>query len=492
MASISSPMLVTHGLVRWSPSSHCIAAANGNSLIIRDARSLQIVQRYFAVGEVQSLAWSADSHLVLTASFKHAVVQLWSVQDSSWTCKISEGVAGLVYTRWTPDARHIVTVSDFQLHATVWSLESPTAHCSIHNPKLAADGLSFTNNGTFLAVVERHGGKDFIGIYSCESWELTVHFVIDSYDCVEVVWSPDGAYVTYTCNFLNVQPATRRSIAVRDTHLEFRVLLYSPDGTQLARYQAYENALGLKSMMWSASGQFLALGSYDEHLRVLSHVTLKPIADFDHEQIATSRLHTSHLAIDFEERYADVDVMDRPRGRRVAVSQRSSSLLSNSLQAASAAAQAAGEKKQCDICFVKREPPFSVRTITCDPLLENQKIGISRIVWSADSAFLASKSDQMPYNVWIWRADTQMLHSVVSLLECVRNMRWDPVSSRLAITSGNGRVYFWANETVSWVDITIDSFQALGIQWAPSGDALVAVGRQQCCRISLPSVRNDI
>ncbi|ETP35808.1 hypothetical protein F442_16138 [Phytophthora nicotianae P10297] len=468
MASVSAPMRVAHGLVRWSPCGRYLAAASGNRLAIRDALSLQIVQRYSTVDEVQTLVWSEDSELVLTASFKRAVVQLWSVQDASWTCKISEGVAGLVHARWTPDVRHVVTVSDFQLHATVWSLEDPTARCSIRSPKLAADGLSFSNNGAFLAVVERHDCKDFIGVYSCESWELTTHFAIDSYDCVEVVWSPDDA-----------------TIAVRDTHLEFRVLLYSPDGTLLAKYQAYENALGLKAMTWSTSGQFLALGSYDEHLRVLSHINWKPVVDFDHESIAVTKSHTSHAAIEYEENYADANVMDRPQGKRVAVIQRSSSLLSNSLQAASAAAQAAGGKKSRDVCFVTREPPFSVRTIASDPLTENPKIGISRVVWSADSAFIATKSDQMPYNVWIWRTESLTLHSVVSLLESVRSLRWDPVHSRLAITSGENRVHLWSTEGISWINIPTESFQALGLQWAPSGDALIAVGRQKFCSITL-------
>ncbi|KAF1795853.1 WD40/YVTN repeat-like-containing domain [Phytophthora cactorum] len=171
----------------FSPIDAVFAPASANRLAIRGALSLQIVQRYSTVDEVQTLVWSEDSQLVLTASLKRAVVQLWSVQDASWTCKISEGVAGLVHARWTPDARHVVTVSDFQLHATVWSLEDPTARCSIRSPKLAADGLSFSSNGDFLAVAERHDCKDFIGVYSCESWELTTHFSIDSYDCVEIV-----------------------------------------------------------------------------------------------------------------------------------------------------------------------------------------------------------------------------------------------------------------------------------------------------------------
>ncbi|KAG1687020.1 hypothetical protein DVH05_005760 [Phytophthora capsici] len=467
-AEVSAPMRVTHGLARWSPCGGFLASACGNRLAIRDAKSMQIVQRYSAADVVQTLVWSEDSQLVLTASYKRALVQLWSVLDASWTCKISEGVAGLVHARWTPDAHHVVTVSDFQLHATVWSLEDPTARCIIRSPKLAADGLSFSSNGDFLAVAERHDCKDFIGIYSCESWELTAHFSIDSYDCVEIQWSPDDA-----------------TIAVKDTHLEFRVLLYSPDGTLLAKYQAYENALGLKTMTWSASGQFLALGSYDEHLRVLSHINWKPVADFDHESIAVTSSHTNQAAVEYEENLANANVMDRPQGKRIAVTQRSSSLLSNSLQAASAAAEAAGGKKARDICFVTREPPFSVRTLASDPLAENPKIGISRVVWSADSAFIATKSDQMPFNVWIWRTESLTLHSVVSLLESARSLRWDPVHTRLAITSGENRVHLWTPEGISWIDIPTVSFQALGLHWSPSGDRLIAVDRQEFCCITL-------
>uniref|UniRef100_M4BQG9 Anaphase-promoting complex subunit 4 WD40 domain-containing protein n=1 Tax=Hyaloperonospora arabidopsidis (strain Emoy2) TaxID=559515 RepID=M4BQG9_HYAAE len=190
-------------------------------------------------------------------------------------------------------------------------------------------------------------------IRHCESWELTAHFSIESYDCVEIAWAPEDA-----------------TIAVQDTHLEFRVLLYSPDGTLRAKFQAYENALGLKTMAWSPSGQFLALGSYDEHLRVLSHLHWKPVADFDHEGVSITSSHTNQSATEYEENFADANVMDRPHGKRVAVMQSGSSLISNSLQAASAAAEAGGGKQRHDISFVTRYPPFSVRTITSDPLYE--------------------------------------------------------------------------------------------------------------------------
>lgn len=46
--------------------------------------------------------------------------------------------------------------------------------------------------------------------------------------------------------------------------LQYELLLYSLDGRCLSRYSAYEFALGIKSVCWSPSSQFLAIGSYDE------------------------------------------------------------------------------------------------------------------------------------------------------------------------------------------------------------------------------------
>lgn len=52
--------------------------------------------------------------------------------------------------------------------------------------------------------------------------------------------------------------------------------------------QAYENALGIRVMEWSPSGHFLALGSYDDHLRVLGHLNWKPVGELDHQDLAVN------------------------------------------------------------------------------------------------------------------------------------------------------------------------------------------------------------
>lgn len=59
-------------------------------------------------------------------------------------------------------------------------------------------------------------------------------------------------------------------------------MIYTPDGRCLLKYQAYESGLGVKSVSWSPCGQFLAIGSYDQMLRVINRLTWKAFAEFMH------------------------------------------------------------------------------------------------------------------------------------------------------------------------------------------------------------------
>lgn len=103
-----------------------------------------------------------------------------------------------------------------------------------------------------------------------------------------------------------------RSANGRPSRLQYKVLLYSLDGRLLAAYCAYEWSLGIKSVAWSPSSQFLAVGSYDgkvgrapavgsprtarvagvptqcvsyvglPQVRILNHVTWKMLTEFGH------------------------------------------------------------------------------------------------------------------------------------------------------------------------------------------------------------------
>ena len=63
--------------------------------------------------------------------YKRAIVQVWSVDDPEWLCKISEGRAGLAHSRWGTHERHILNTNEFNVRVSVWDLsQTAGAFCS--------------------------------------------------------------------------------------------------------------------------------------------------------------------------------------------------------------------------------------------------------------------------------------------------------------------------------------------------------------------------
>ncbi|XP_017915953.1 PREDICTED: WD repeat-containing protein WRAP73 isoform X3 [Capra hircus] len=233
-------------------------------LVVRDANTLQILQLYTCLDQIQHLEWSADSLFILCALYKRGLVQVWSLEQPEWHCKIDEGSAGLVASSWSPDGRHILNTTEFHLRITVWSLCTKSVSY-IKYPKACQQGITFTRDGRYLALAERRDCRDYVSIFVCSDWQLLRHFDTDTQDLAGIEWAPNGCV-----------------LAVWDSCLEYKVLLYSLDGRLLSAFCAYEWSLGIKSVAWSPSSQFLAIGSYDGKVRILNHVTWKMITEFEH------------------------------------------------------------------------------------------------------------------------------------------------------------------------------------------------------------------
>ncbi|XP_055471068.1 WD repeat-containing protein WRAP73 isoform X2 [Psammomys obesus] len=398
-------------LCRFSPDGKYLASCVQYRLVVRDVKTLQILQLYTCLDQIQHVEWSADSLFILCAMYRRGLVQVWSLEQPEWHCKIDEGSAGLVASCWSPDGRHILNTTEFHLRITVWSLCTKSVSY-IKYPKACQQGITFTRDGRYLALAERRDCRDYVSIFVCSDWQL----------------------------------------------LRYKVLLYSLDGRLLATYCAYEWSLGIKSVAWSPSSQFLAIGSYDGKVRLLNHVTWKMITEFGHP----TTINNPKTVV-----YKEAEK----------IPQLGLGHLSFPPPRAMAGALSTSESK-----YEIASGPVSLQTLKPVTDRANPRMGVGTLAFSSDSYFLATRNDNVPNAVWVWDIQTLKLFVVLEHMSPVRSFQWDPQQPRLAICTGGSKVYLWSPAGCVSVQVPGEGdFPVLGLCWHLSGDALALLNKDHFC-----------
>lgn len=430
-------------LCQFSPDASYLANSTQFRLIIRDVKTLQIKALFTCLDNINYLEWSCDSAYILCGLFKRGFIQVWSLENTDWTCKIDHGSMGLVAVRWAPDGRHILSTSDFKLRITVWSLVNKSV-CYIKYPKHATKGVEFTKDGKFMAVAERRNCKDFISVFSCDSWDMLKHFETDTKDLADFAFSPNGCM-----------------IAVWDTKLEYKVVIYSLDGRFISSYSAYDFALGVKSCAWSPSNQFLAIGSYDQQVRILNNITWKVVSDFKHPP----KLTNTNVLI-YEE-----------SGKKPVILPWENQ---NNYKQFSVPSQ-----------YILQDVPYQVPTIRPDPEKPNPKLGVGTVTFSTDNKYMATKNDCMPNAVWIWDMIKMKLTSIVVQANPVRSFHWDYSETRLGIVTGTNKLYMWSPAGCLSVQVPEEGdFHITQFLWHQSSDAILLMSKDHMCLCYLQNNEN--
>ncbi|KAM3872419.1 WD repeat-containing protein WRAP73 [Diretmus argenteus] len=438
-------------LCKVSPDGKYLATCVQYRLVVRDVSTLQILHLYTCLDQIVHMDWSSDSLFILCAMYKRGLVQVWSLEQPDWHCKIDEGSIGLVSSRWSPDGRHILNTTEFHLRVTVWSL-CTKAVSYIKYPKACQKGIDFSRDGSYMALAERRDCKDFVSVFVCDDWHLLRHFETETQDLAGLEWSPNGCV-----------------LAVWDSCLEYKVLLYSLDGRLLSTYSAYEWSLGVKSVTWSPSSQLLAIGSYDEKVRILNHITWKKMAEFEHPATINNQKAVVYKEVERRPVVANDDLTLRN------ISMGGGGVLFNT-------------QSKYEIC----PPPVQIPVVKPDPDRANPKIGVSALAFSSDSRYLATKNDSMASVVWVWDMQKMKLEAVLEQTSGVRCIQWDPRRPRLALCTGNARLYLWSPAGCVSVQVPAEGgFQVQSLCWHCSGDSLILLGKEQLCLCYMDTDQGD-
>lgn len=245
-------------------------------------------------------------------------------------------------------------------------------------------------------------------------------------------------------------------LAVWDSCLEYKVLLYSLDGRLLSAFCAYEWSLGIKSVAWSPSSQFLAIGSYDGKVRILNHVTWKMITEFGHP----ATVNNPKIVV-----YKEAE-KSPPLGHLACPPPR----------------VAAGPLTSSESKYEIASMPVSLQTLKPAADRANPRIGIGALAFSPDNYFLATRNDSVPNAVWIWDIRKLRPLAVLEQLCTVRAFQWGPQQPRLAICTGGSKVYLWSPAGCVSVQVPGEGdFQVLSLCWHPSGDSLALLSKDHFC-----------
>ncbi|GFO22024.1 protein tilb [Plakobranchus ocellatus] len=279
--------------------------------------------------------------------------------------------------------------------------------------------MAFSSGGKYMALAERRDCKDHVSIFSCQAWALVRHFETETDDLAGLEWSPDA-----------------RVLCVWDSCLSYKVLLYSLDGRCVARYSAYELALGIKSLTWSPSSQFLAIGSFDKKVRLLNHITWKTVATLSHPEVVDS----STVVV-----YKEVET---------------------------------------------RMPAAPSNVVSVAPtasLFTSQ----SKFLFSHDNKYMITCNDNMPCAVWIWDVRKISLCALLIQANPVKCVCWDPSRPRLALCTSNNKLYMWSPDGSLAVEVPVEgNFLIHNLAWHPEGDAILLIGKEQMCVCFLSPTSN--
>ncbi|KAF9957954.1 WD repeat-containing protein wrap73 [Mortierella alpina] len=434
--------------------------------------------------------------------------QLEALKNMGYTPPGAEFLRGV---RFSADSRHILIWEENLLRVSIWSLESFSGESSlsasqhhqqlqhgqyskvfaIQHPKamsrsfitsfsapplstLGTTATSATGPAAqyvfglrgdlqYLAIVERRECRDYVSIYATENYwtRPPVHTfgIADESDggikdAEGIAWSPDGRYFVVWENPI----------------YEFKVAVYSLDGRCVGRYEVQPDmdgqpqhghrsfssgggGMGVKSVCWHPGSKMLALGGYDQKIRLLNHLTWKSILEFH---------HTAHV------NYGPKTVVWRESDSTVAVT--------------------GAVRMQGGIEYTMVDQPTWIPTLQIDTQKPNAKMGVGWCDFNSDGTLFASRNDNMPNVLWIWSMKELKPVVIIQQQSPIKVIRWDPSSpSRIVWCSGTSRVYSWKySDTehggiVEAIEVPAEGFEASSLKWCPDGRGLLLLDRDMYC-----------
>ena len=390
------------GNIAFSPDSKYFAISKGLELIIYDNKSLKPYLNYTFIDFIEDIQWSKNSKLILVGLYKRARCEIRNIENPKWYCSIDEGVKGMKYSLFSPDSLHIISICEHNIKLSIRSLVDKSLYY-INFPKFAKKGLSFSTKGNFMALAERNEAKDYIGVYFVNKWISIKKFLTQTEDLQDVKWAYDSS-----------------ALLVPDSPTLCVLYVYSPIGDLISKIELYQFKMGIKSLDMSPNGHYICLGLYDQTLRIFNNISYTCVTIFEHDK---------YILNDIKVNYYKEELINNE-----------------------------GDSK-----YVQINPPID---LIKENILKNKsnnyisdkspRIGISKMAFSFDNYFLATKNDKIPNILFIWDINQMNLQFVLIQLNEVIHFEWAKNKNILFISTNNNKLYYFTLDSCKILKLAKD------------------------------------
>ena len=217
----------------------------------------------------------------------------------------------------------------------------------------------------------------------------------------------------------------------------------------LSTLNPYNCAMGCRTIQFSPSSPLLALGGYDNCVRLYNTLTWKEQSIHPHEQSAL---------LDNAAAYVEVNKSD---------------LLESNGSTLSEEFKAQLERTPGSSYFYAYRDQVSLTVKQLNPLSQDNKLGVHFLSWSPDGKYIASRTESMPTSLWIWDASRRRLHSILLFKNPVSSVAWCPCTLLLTVVTNSNMLYIWRPDGICWLQVPEDNFDIKVLKWNSNGNALM-------------------
>ncbi len=347
----------------------------------------------------------------------------------------SSGLGRVVNVDFGRTEGEVLLFQEFGAKVTIWNLHT-TRSIDIKDPKYPSKGHTYRPGSRHFTLLSRPGPQDVLTLHALNSYAVIWSTIVPTMDAQGLVWSPDGQF-----------------IALWDTpSVGCRVHIYTASGDLYRVYNGSSNdatnsdiELGVRSLAWSPTSDYLVIGCYDCRVRLLSTKTFSPLMYLDH----TTPIHLpSHP--------------DSKSSTPLRVWREDFSGPSN---------------RHYTAITQPISPPTTPHPSSSESFKET---GISLLTFSPSGSLLATRLDTLPTTAWIWDIHRSIPAAVLIHHAPIKYLSWHPsIADLLLIQCAHEEVvlYFWDSSSgVPWLENVSTSMWKkdggkLNVRWLPASSS---------------------